>query len=91
MLTHVVPCARMSARDTCHPTPQKETRMTMNSIDPCDARCPAAALVYVERQGTQLAFCGHCFDIRWADLFRAGWAVREDRRPLVRQQEGKRR
>lgn len=58
--------------------------------EPCDARCPGVALVYVERADARLGFCGHCFDNRWADLFANGWAVREDLRSQLRQQEAQR-
>lgn len=57
----------------------------------CDARCPAAAQVYVRKDTSQLAFCGNCFDKRVMDLFRDGWAVRDDYRPSLRRQESKRR
>lgn len=57
----------------------------------CDAKCPAEALVFLENKlGLTLALCGHCFDNSVADLFLAGFAVREDRRPIVREQEARR-
>lgn len=58
--------------------------------EPCDARCPATALVYIQHEGAELALCGHCFDTRWTDLFMGGWQVREDLRTRLREQESNR-
>lgn len=65
--------------------------MYSSTNQPCDARCPAVALVYVERDGFDLAFCGHCFDDRVVALFAEGWAVRDDTRPVLRIAEAQRR
>lgn len=58
--------------------------------EPCDARCPAVALVYVQRDRLSLALCGHCFDDRWVDLFKDGWAVKTDLRVRLRTAEDNR-
>jgi len=65
--------------------------LTTQGTRNCDAQCPAEALVFVGRLGLELAFCGHCFDNRWADLFANGWGVRSDIRPALRSAEDQRR
>lgn len=60
-------------------------------LEACDTGCPAAALVHVQRGGLVLAFCGHCFDDRLIPLFREGWEVKTDNRPILRKAEEGRR
>jgi len=59
--------------------------------EPCDAKCPAAALVYVQHGTLELGLCGHCFDDNMMFLFAQGFAVRVDLRPALRDEESRRR
>ena len=58
----------------------------------CDRCGPSVSAAYKVRGGGELFLCGHCTNSLWADLFAAGWNIRNASGPtLVYREVGARR